>query len=325
MEILTDGQIAAAIEQCRPSRIAVAFLGADWETFTPDVAAIDFIVISPTIGTNPRAVADLVAQIGWDRVYFLEALHAKVYLGDRSGVVGSANLTSNGLAGDRLIELCVSVEDGADLARLGNELEQWRARAATAFPTQSAKEEKLGELRRLWSAAVVRSIVRTDDQSLDFRQFHLESDSQFYVVWYQTGKFKHSKSLKSIEHFIGQEVHFAASDAVAEDTWVLAWLVTANLRPDGRSVPSWVYIHEIHDNGIVDKGYDYPKCGIQRKDRDLPPEPFQLTAEVIDAFEQVIVRPELAEYFIQDEDCFIVSKSQAGLPLLIDLMRQELK
>ena len=88
MIILTEVEIAKTIRQCMPSKIAVAFLGADWKRFIPDTNRLDYVVLSTELGTNPSAVRALAAEIGWERVLLLDRLHAKVYLSERGAVVG---------------------------------------------------------------------------------------------------------------------------------------------------------------------------------------------------------------------------------------------
>lgn len=111
MKILLAYEIGSAIQRCNPLKIAVAYLGEDWRSFIPDVQHLEEVIVSPTLGTNPRAVMDLAQRIGWENVHFLDELHAKFYLGSSTAIVGSANLTHNGLSGDALIELCIEFSD----------------------------------------------------------------------------------------------------------------------------------------------------------------------------------------------------------------------
>ncbi len=86
MKVLIENDIQEAVSGCKPSKIAVAYIGADWQTFIPDPSRLESIIVSPTIGSNPWAIADLVKQIGWEKVAFLDELHAKTYIKKRGHV-----------------------------------------------------------------------------------------------------------------------------------------------------------------------------------------------------------------------------------------------
>ena len=82
MKILIESEIQRAIRRCEPSKIAVAYIGTDWNTFVSDVESLGAIIVSPTLGSNPWAITDLAKQIGWDKIFFLDELHAKTYVGN---------------------------------------------------------------------------------------------------------------------------------------------------------------------------------------------------------------------------------------------------
>lgn len=88
MKVLVEDEIRRTVIDCKPLRIAVAYIGVDWKTFIPDTSCLESIIVSPTIGSNPSAIADLVKQIGWEKVVFLDELHAKTYIGKNSAVIG---------------------------------------------------------------------------------------------------------------------------------------------------------------------------------------------------------------------------------------------
>ena len=118
MKILVEDDIRDAVVRCKPSKIAVAYISADWKMFIDDVPYLEAIIVSPTFGSNPWAISDLVKHIGWEKIFFLDELHAKTYVGGKSAVSGSANLTRNGLGADGLVELCVEVNGNRSLSKL---------------------------------------------------------------------------------------------------------------------------------------------------------------------------------------------------------------
>ena len=62
MKILSGKEIQKAVHSCKPSRVAVAFIGRDWNTFIPDVQNLQAVIVSPTLGSNPDAITDIAKQ-----------------------------------------------------------------------------------------------------------------------------------------------------------------------------------------------------------------------------------------------------------------------
>lgn len=77
MKILVEGEIKKSIKRCNPSKIAVAYIGSDWNMFVQNIDHLSTVIVSPTIGSNPRAIMDIARKIGWENVHFLDELHAK--------------------------------------------------------------------------------------------------------------------------------------------------------------------------------------------------------------------------------------------------------
>lgn len=322
MKILIKDEIQRAVIRCAPSKIAVAYIGADWKTFVPDAHRLKAIIVSPTIGSNPGAIADLVKIIGWEKVAFLDELHAKTYIGNSSAIIGSANLTGNGLSGENLVELCVEVSPKESLNKLNDTFETLWEVANNRYPTTESKKERLKELEKAWGAAVANRIVKCKKTIVPvFSDFELLGNDHFYVLWYKPAECKHSEAVKAIESKIKYETHFARNDKAEINKWVLAWKITNSLKPYKNIKPYWIYIHEIYDNGVIDEGYDYPKCAIQRKDLDVPPAPFEITNEVAAAFNKAVQDKGIAQYLIQDGRLFSLADSQKGVPLLISSMK----
>lgn len=327
MKVLVKGEIKEAINRCRPSKVAVAYIGADWKTFIPHFHHLSAIIVSPTFGSNPRAIMDLAKQIGWEKIHFLNELHAKIYIGNISAVVGSANLTSNGLSGHGLIELCVEVGARNSLKKLDATFDTLMQRAQEQYPTTESKRARIRELEMVWAAAIVNRIVRGKGNNIStFSEFEPLGEDHFYVLWYQPVDCEYSDKVKAIESLVTDEMHFAASDKVEKNKWALVWRITASSKPHKNVKPKWLYIHEVFENGLIDEGYEYPKCAIQRNDLDVPPAPFEITDEVRDAFNSVVQEKDIAKYLIQkNADIFSLAQSLIGIPSLISKMKEYMK
>lgn len=77
--------------------LAVAFLGKEAETLLAEVRDGGRLICNLESGaTNPSVIRALI-ELGKFEIKSNSKLHAKVYLSDSTGIVGSANLSSNGL------------------------------------------------------------------------------------------------------------------------------------------------------------------------------------------------------------------------------------
>lgn len=323
MKILVDNEIQSAVLSCRPTKIAVAYIGADWNTFIPDASCLEAIIVSPTFGSNPWAITDLVRQIGWEKIFFLDELHAKTYVGKKSAVIGSANLTRNGLAAEGLVELCVEVYSEESLRKVNVTFDDLKKRAQEQYPTKEEKKERLKELERSWGAAIANRIMKGEKRKVrPFVEFEPLGSDHFYVIWYQPVDCEYSEDVKAIQSLIADDLHFAITDKPVKNKWALVWRITDTYKPHRSAKPHWLYIHEVFENGVIDDNYEYPNCAIQRKDLEVPPFPFELTNDVIAALKAAVQEESVAEYLIQArKGVFSLAYSQKGVPLLIDRMK----
>ena len=52
-------ELRDAIAAVQPDRIAVAFIGINWQEYV-DISSIKEIIVSPTLGSNPRAIENIM-------------------------------------------------------------------------------------------------------------------------------------------------------------------------------------------------------------------------------------------------------------------------
>jgi len=128
-------------------RVAVAFWGDGAQRLFPIKRTGKTRVICNLLtgGTNPKTIAVLRSRRGY-MIRTLDKLHAKVILGDNKAIVGSANVSCNGLGleghtSDSWLEAGLLSSDGAELAALGNWFERlWSsARPITISDLQRAQ------------------------------------------------------------------------------------------------------------------------------------------------------------------------------------------
>lgn len=325
MKILVDTEIQKAVLNCKPSKIAVAYIGTDWQTYIPNPSRLNSIIVSPTFGSNPWAINDLATKIGWDRIFFLDELHAKTYIGKGSAVIGSANLTHNGLGTEGLVELCVEIHSEKNLQEVGAFFEVLKKKAQKQYPTQDAKKKQIKELEKNWGAAIANRIVKDGGKmERSFMDFEPLGDDHFYVLWFQSVECDYSDDVKAVESLVENDIHFAKNDMPGKNKWALLWQLTNSSAPHKKTKPYWLYIHDVFENGVIDEGYEYPKLAIQRKDLEIPQPPFDLTDDVIAAFKYAIQQKIISKYLIQ-EGTFNLAYSHKGMPLLIKKMKDFLE
>jgi len=90
-------KIEDLINDSQSVRVAVAFWGEHSdELFNDQGKQIRIICNLLSGGTNPVPIQNLLRRPNLE-IRRLETLHAKVILGDQSAIIGSANLSTNGL------------------------------------------------------------------------------------------------------------------------------------------------------------------------------------------------------------------------------------
>ena len=90
-------QLRNALNKIKPTKIAVAYVGAGWENYIL-LEHLEEIIVSPTLGSNPFAIEEIMNKLGAEKVHFLDRLHSKLYLGKQSALLGSPNLSDNGFS-----------------------------------------------------------------------------------------------------------------------------------------------------------------------------------------------------------------------------------
>ncbi|MFK5968515.1 MAG: hypothetical protein QM487_00075 [Candidatus Marithrix sp.] len=282
----SSNQISESLKECPPCHIAVAYLGLNWDNYI-NVKIIKSIVLSPTVGTNPLAVASLVKAIGWDKVYFLPQLHSKIYLSEGQVILGSANLSKNGLGDNEQYESGVSSSDPNLIIQTKELYESYIKKSEQLY---SSEDSKIEELRNLWDK---HNIVRADGGDNDpkisrtFMEYDPILHEQFYIIGYVEGDIVHTDNIpKIITNKIVDEISLSPKDSIEVGKWVLCWKKNKNNTVNRVTNITWMYIHELYSNGCDEKGYE--DVGIQREKMKLPDQPFVLKKGFKDKFTKII-------------------------------------
>lgn len=309
MKLIHGAAIKRTLREVSPISIAVAYVGIDWSTYI-DASTLKEVILSPTIGSNPVAISQLVDKLGWENIYFLDNLHSKVYLGATQAAVGSFNLTANGLSAVGLQEAGYLISEPDAIARLQDLLAEYKALAATAYPTTLLKSKRLTELRAIWDRAIKTGAIRNDSKSGDILDYvSTPGDPDVYVccTW---GDLKYSAQVIS-PSTISQSLSFLDTDEIKPDRWILCWAAKDDGYPNKRCDPYWLHIDEVLKDGAIDT--KYTQIAIQRKDRLFLNYPFELTPPTVEALRAVLTSDEFPE-FLGNKDPWSVNDTVARLP-----------
>jgi len=241
-------EISEAVLGLKPSRVAVAYVGKDWaELIAPK--SLKEIVLAPIVGTHPDAIRALEARLGWERVHFLDQLHAKVYLGRQAAIVGSANLSTNALGEGQtdLYEAVTVVETKSGLEQARRAFEMYRDIAKTAYPNTDRKEERLKalveETRRARKAGLMQA--RPQRTIADYRV----GEHRIFVEWYEsTGEGGKEGDRTLVDMRFGRE-------AVRRGDWAIIWRCRANGMPREGGAIEWLHIDDVRRRCMEDDDY----------------------------------------------------------------------
>jgi len=324
MKIVADREIQRAIKKVKPYRIAVAYVGMDWRRYI-NAKSLEEIILSPTLGSNPRAISDIVTALGgWDKVHFLTNLHSKIYLGKQLAVIASSNLSSRGLAAEAtdLREMGCTAKSSGNLEKISKIIDDYRSAAVLEFPCEASKKKALVRLERSWGRAIAEGLIKNDCQDNNNENmqgvalFDPKTRSAFHICWYRGAAALNHEVIKAmipeyrqddVENVLDDYLTFAECDygKISDGDWILVWKAKVDSKPNIREKPYWMYIHT-----IVPRGADceiYPVLAIQRKDKISAPSPFDILPEDIVAFRRTLESGDFPEFLRNDDETWKVS------------------
>ncbi len=311
MKILTGKEIQQGILDTKPTKVAVAYVGEDWRSFLADPLPSE-IILSPTLGSNPWAIEEIAKALkSWDKVHFLRELHAKIYLADSQAVVGSSNLTKNGLSGEAtgLKEACVLIEEHECKAvcDLHEYYESLRKDACKQFATTGEKIEAVARLKESWKLARSEGLFSGDGKLRSLLDFDPADEDLFHIVWYtgddgiefdEANLENEESTLKSGDiRKDGHWMNFLHGDAdhIKPGQWMLAWKEKYETGlPAGRPYPYWIYVHHVIPESVSGNG-PYTTLALQHpRKRPGTQVPFAIGKREAAAIRKVLALDEFA-------------------------------
>lgn len=276
MRLAHGTRVKEELRLVAPESVAVAYIGLDWQSFV-DPENLGEIIVSPTAGSSPDAIADLVRRLGWERVHFLNELHAKLYLGKTSAAVGSFNLSANGLSGHALFEAGYIVDTTGELEDLKALYASLKTRAGQQYRTRASKEKQLSRLREInekMRNAGMGMPRSTAARSL--AEYEPVTDTDFYCTYHgaEDLEFNPAAMRKQVpEKFASPDtdpheltamhVSFLEGDDVHAGHWMLTWETGEHGEVPELFEASWMYINAVIPNGAVDDVTSYTKVAVQ--------------------------------------------------------------
>lgn len=274
MLMTSPEKLQAALLELQPTHIAVAYLGSAWREYLPDLSSLEEIVVSPTIGSNPNALKELLGEADRHgfKVLLSENLHAKLFIGQSACLIGSPNLSQNGFGGG-LNEAAVVLEGDHQVQ---NAMLIFDRLKVDAIGDRSQQELMIKQLREKWLQA--RKYNTFPKESGDQPRVTLDAwsmkDQRVIVTWYYTEgdfKFKADRIKAEIPEYDERDhlVHFAdymdfaGDDDICEGDWLLCWAAMNSGQPrrNKNYPPVWMHVNKIIPNG-ADNDNEYPLLAV---------------------------------------------------------------
>ncbi|MGI9276302.1 MAG: hypothetical protein ACR2PT_15855, partial [Endozoicomonas sp.] len=316
-------EIRGAINRIRPEQIAVGFLGAGWQKYI-NSGHLKEVVVSTMLGSNPRAIEELMNFLGHENVYFLDNLHSKIYLGETSAFLGSANLSHNGLSDDGHMELGIEVTDDDAVKKVRSTFRSYKKQAKASYPTESSKKKKLEKMYGQWQRAISSGVnlEPKDTDMTSIADYEPSLLDHIHTVWYtgEGGKYNQGVIQEQVpealeippEHYFSSSTHFLEGDDIQEGHWILLWRCNDDGLPRRNGDISWIYVDKVVSNGVSGDG-DYTKLAAQIRQSHRQSEPFLLNDVTKKAIRKVLKKERFASLRMNEDEahCWSVEPAAA--------------
>lgn len=282
MKILTGNEIANSIRSISPTKIAVAYIGENWKThLTPEIIKnLETVIVSPTEGSNPDGIQSLANTIGWEKVLFLKRLHAKMFIGAKECIIGSANLSDNGLSGTNktLLEVAIRANTHKEITKIFGDIQ---SEAESAFQTTLKKKQELAKLRRIYNKRVSAGLSKCSSKKRTFKDIDLYELRNVYLCWWdeeeRVSGIKKECDAEVYESNISEWMSLMDDDPVKEGCWFLCWHRDYNNKNTHKdSQIEWMYVHHVFKSCIKKNMGPYTSLAAEVDNEGKPQEPFKL-------------------------------------------------
>ena len=288
MVITASDQLRSKLTDVAPTHVAVAYLGSGWQSYLTDLDTLEEIVVSPTIGSYPGALTELLdeaKQRGF-RVYFRKTLHAKLFIGDDACLIGSANLSRNGFDGG-LNEAAVYLTDAKSIDQAHNVFETLKQDAVTDTRQQRAMIEALWSK---WHLARRNDVLpneggeRPQGTILDWKPGY----ERIWLAWVDKEE-EPVLNEANVRQAVPQLGHhqpvdyfdcyttMVEDDAVREGDWLIIWVAKKDSTPNLGMSPYWMRVDQLIPGGVVEEGEEgYTQLAVMLPSHSQVAPPFDI-------------------------------------------------
>lgn len=329
MKVLTSAKaIRKSLRELKPASIAVAYVGSGWKDYV-STTHLREIVLSPTLGSNPRAIEEMMQKLGHENVYFLDHLHSKIYLGASAALLGSCNLSDNGISDNGRLEAAVLLADEDARQRLAAQLEDYKAAARKLYPTKRAKIACLKELKQKFDKAQWHGLAGVETNSPSIGLY----DSELYrihIAWYGSSGDPYNKNTignaipeakRDPDDYFEYTLQFLEEDDVQPGDWILCWRRNSDGMPRKGGDVSWLCVHD-----VVSKGFDvddYSKLVGEAKSRfrKRPMPPFTLDEPTKLLIRETLTAGKFPALLSRDSSVWRLGPADAVTPSFISALK----
>jgi hypothetical protein len=308
MKLLTSAKkIREALVHTCPVRFACAYLGEGWRKYL-SLPHLTEAIVSPTFGSNPNAIEALILALGIGKVHFLNELHAKIYIGDDWSIVGSCNLSDNGMADGHLLEAAVWLRTAESVKALHTLFGEYKKKAMRQYPNAASKREQLERLALQWRTAQWHGLVPNDQEVPKLADYKFRE--RIHVAWYQPCKVTYNVpniqkvvpdlGSASPDDYFSEYFMFRNTDDIQVGDWILGWHSKDDGFPRKNGGVGWMQVHHVVVDGINDDSY--PKLAGQAIHLRQAPHPFRLDAATKEAIRRTLSSGDYPEMISSDDE-----------------------
>lgn len=331
MRVMTTAkEIRSALQDLKPLSVAVAYVGAGWKKYV-STKHLQEIVLSPTLGSNPRAIDEIVETLGDDNVYFLDHLHSKIYLGADAALLGSCNLSDGGIADHGRLEAAIVLVDEEARKQLTAQFERYKEAARELYPTKKKKLARLRKLKEQCDRAQWFGLADVSTKSPSIRQYSSNLD-RIHIVWCgsEIDPYNESvieKAIHEVEEigpddYFKYALQFHRSDDIRPGDWVLCWRCKDDGMPWKNGDVSWFYAHHVVLDGFDTD--DYPKLAGEAKAKFLkrPAPPFALDPPTKALVRKILGSGQFPELLSLDDSIWQLGPADAVTPAFLIALKK---
>ncbi|SDO28343.1 PLD-like domain-containing protein [Vreelandella arcis] len=293
MVITVPEKLRSTLAEVAPTHVAVAYLGSGWQEYLTNLDALEAIVVSPTIGSYPGALTELLDEANQHdfRVYFRNTLHAKLFVGDDACLIGSANLSQNGFDGG-LNEAAVYLTDSKSVDQAHDVFETLKQGAVHDTDKQRSM---IRELWPKWNLARRNNVLpneggeRPQGTILDWKPGYecvwlawVDKDEKPILNESNVREAVPEIGVHQPEQYFDGYTNLVEGDDVRVGDWLIIWVAKGDSTPNLGMSPYWMRVDQLISGGVVEDGEeDYTLLAVMLPSHSDVTPPFDIDGDPV--------------------------------------------